>query len=62
MKVEIFSPNDYFFLYEHLCEIEDYSYMKLKQQLIHEFPEYLTMLIKLFNQTITTPKTMKIQL
>ena len=61
VKVEILSPKDYYFLYEHLCEIEDYYEMKQNQRLIQEYPEFLTMLIKLFNQAVVTPKTTKIQ-
>ena len=60
VKVEILSPKDYYFLYEHLCEIEDYYEMKQNQRLIQEYPEFLTMLIKLFNQAVVTPKTTKI--
>ena len=61
VKVEILSPKDYYFLYEHLCEIEDYYEMKQNQRLIQDYPEFLTMLIKLFNQAVVTPKTTKIQ-
>ena len=62
VKVELFSPNDYFFLYEHLCELGDYANMQFAQSLTPDFPEYLTMLIKLFNQGISSPKTTKLQL
>ena len=62
MKVEIFSPNDYFFLYEHLCDGDDYGDMRFAQALAPGYPEYLTMLIKLFNQAIQAPKTTRIQL
>ena len=56
------SQLDYFFLYEHYCEVDDYGDMKYHQKLTPDYIEYLTMLIKLFNQTIQSPKTMKIQL
>ena len=65
MKVELLSPNDYFFLYEHLCELGDYANMQFAQSLTPDYPEYPTMLIKLFNQAIKTkanPKPIKIQL
>ena len=56
------SPKDYFFLYEHLCEVDDYNLMKACQNLNQDYPEFLTMLIKLFNAAIQTPKTTKLQL
>ena len=51
------SQLDYFFLYEHYCEVDDYGDMKYHQKLTPDYIEYLTMLIKLFNQTIQSPKT-----
>ena len=54
--MEILSPLDYFFLYEHLCELGDYANMQFAQSLTPDFPEYLTMLIKLFNQAIPSPE------
>lgn len=62
MKVELLSKNDYFFLYEHVCDVFDYQEMKEHQGLHPNYSEYLTMLIKLFNCSISTPETHKCQM
>ena len=49
VKVELFSSKDYFFVYQHECDIFTYTEMKEAMGLKPEFRDYLTMLIKLFN-------------
>lgn len=53
--VEILSSRDYFFVYKHACDIFTFSELKESQALKPDFPEYLTMLIKLFNCAIGQP-------
>lgn len=52
VKIEISSENNYFLLYEHTSNVFDYDIMRDQQGLHPVFADYLTMLIKLFNQTI----------
>ena len=61
VKVEFFSQQDFYFLYEHTCDVFDYEEMKELQGLHPQFADYLTMLIKLFTQTITNPDTLRCQ-
>lgn len=56
------SKRDYFFLYEHVCDFFEYQEMKEAQELKPEYADYCTMLIKLFNQAITAPETLKCQM
>ena len=53
---------DYFFLYEHTSDVFDYEEMKESQGLNPLFQDYLTMLIKLFNQSIASPDTYRCQM
>ena len=61
IKVELLSNYNYYFLYEHTCDVFDYNDMREMQSLHPQFADYLTMLIKLFNQAITNPDTYKCQ-
>ena len=45
-----------------MCDVFDYDEMKEKQGLNPNFPEYLTMLIKLFNSAINTPESYRCQM
>jgi len=56
IRVEMFSQSDYFFLYEHTCDFDNFMELKREQGLKPEFSEYLTMLIKLFNATLPVQK------
>lgn len=60
VKVELLSFNDYYFLYEHTCDVFDYQEMRESQGLTPQFVEYLTMLIKLFNKAIDNPDTYRL--
>ena len=53
------SNSDFYFLYEHTCDVFDFSEMKELQQLTPQFPDYLTVVIKLFTQAITEPDKLK---
>jgi poly(A) polymerase Pap1 len=54
--VELFSQNDFFFLYKHSLNVVEYQNMKAEQRLKPEFVDYLTMLIRLFNGCICLPQ------
>ena len=49
VKVELLSKLNYYFLYEHECDVFDFEEMRESQGLTPQFCDYLTMLIKLFN-------------
>ena len=57
LKLEILCKKDYFFLFEHEMNVFDFNDMREQQGLVPQFADYLTMLIKLFNNTITNPDT-----
>ena len=59
IKIELLSKSDYNFLYEHRCDVFDYQEMREAQGLHPQYVDYLTMLIKLFNHALTTPKSYK---
>mmetsp|Transcript_37774 Transcript_37774/g.49666 ORF Transcript_37774/g.49666 Transcript_37774/m.49666 type:complete len:93 (-) Transcript_37774:33-311(-) len=61
LKVELHSKSDFYFLYEHTCDVFDYSEMRDMQGLNPQFPDYLTVIIKLFTQAISEPGNLKCQ-
>ena len=56
VRIELLSQNDYSFMYEHQADFFDYKDMRDEQKLKPEYNEYLTILIKLFNQVIEQDK------
>ena len=62
VKIELFSKNDYFFLYKHTCYSNDYAAIRKQYSLKPTFPGYLTLLIKLFNAAIDDPDKAQCQL
>ena len=56
---ELFSDRDYFFVYKHCCDIIQFADQKEGQGLKPDFPEYLTMLVKLFTYAIDKPESFK---
>ena len=62
IKVELLSKKDQFFIYEHEADVFDYEDMKERQHLNPQFCDYLTVLIKLFNQSIVSRDTHKCQM
>ena len=59
VKIEISSEKNFFLLYEHTSDVFDYDQMREQQGLYPVFADYLTMLIKLFNQAITNPSVFR---
>ena len=49
-------------MYEHTTDVFEYEVMREQQGLNPQFPDYLTMLIKLFNQAIASPDSYKCQM
>eukprot|EP00347_Sterkiella_histriomuscorum_P006158 403353844 len=52
LKIELFSNQDYFFLYKHLIDLASFDELKKNLKLKINFPDYATMLIKMLNNCI----------
>mmetsp|Transcript_17024 Transcript_17024/g.12081 ORF Transcript_17024/g.12081 Transcript_17024/m.12081 type:complete len:129 (-) Transcript_17024:226-612(-) len=68
IKIQLFSNTDFFFMYEHEMDFKTFEGI-IKNQINNnqpvykfEYREYLTMLIKLFNNSLTNPKNYLCQL
>ena len=55
MKIELLSDVDYFFYYTHYVDKLIFEHLKTQLDLKCTFPEYPTMLIKLFNNALRDP-------
>ena len=53
IRIEFTSPNDLFFHYTHEVDNNEFLRMKDRQGFKGEFPQYITMLIELFNSMCT---------